>query len=589
MLYYPVTEGRCVKQKDEFKQNSRQKSILIEGRGVDFGMKLFRFIIPKYPYFNVYTRVKMPPRGAVSVATAVAQTGRYRVEIIDENNFTGGTDHNVIQRESPADFVGLYGGLTSTIPRVYELGSLYQSLGIPTLAGGNHINAMAKEALASGIDITVNGEGEFAVPEALDAMSNGGDISTVPGLTLMKDGRVFTTPLRLPIQDLDTVPIPDVSLIRDLKTRIQFIPLGRTRGCDFVCEFCAVSQHLGRTRSSSPAYVMEEIVKSVENGYKVFFVTDDNFAQDRDSTAELCEMIAEYKRKTREKLYFVVQVRADVARDEKLLTLMRAAGIEGLCIGYESPIEEDLKNMKKGLNIKMLDEYTQTLKRHGFFIHGMFILGYPTFKDSRRKMTMSLRERADRFWEFIDRNKIDTVQIVKPVPLPGTILAKKLREENRLFPLELVDYAKYDGSWLCFEPDPGIDPKEFMDETERILRRFYSFGSLSKILYQIPLYPMELTCRVLNRMLPSLANPAERNNVRNLSAIIQKSFADGKRESDRKFRNAKLRMGGRIILAKWKKDCHKERFAETIDKARAFIKKHAPEMAKSPATVKYAE
>jgi len=62
-----------VKQKDEFKQNSRQKSILIEGRGVDFGMKLFRFIIPKYPYFNVYTRVKMPPRGAVSVATAVAQ------------------------------------------------------------------------------------------------------------------------------------------------------------------------------------------------------------------------------------------------------------------------------------------------------------------------------------------------------------------------------------------------------------------------------------------------------------------------------------------------------------------------------------
>ena len=97
-----------MKQKDEFKQNSRQKSILIEGRGVDFGMKLFRFIIPKYPYFNVYTRVKMPPRGAVSVATAVAQTGRYRVEIIDENNFTGGTDHGVIQRESPADFVGLY-------------------------------------------------------------------------------------------------------------------------------------------------------------------------------------------------------------------------------------------------------------------------------------------------------------------------------------------------------------------------------------------------------------------------------------------------------------------------------------------------
>ncbi len=548
-------------------------------------MKHFRFVIPKYAYFNIYSRIKMPPRGAVSVATAVAETGRYTVEIIDENNFTGSLDHKDIQKETPADFVGIYGGLTSTAPRVYEVASYYQSVGIPTMAGGNHINAMAEEALSSGVDIAVNGEGEFVVPEVLDALSNGGDVSTVPGLTIVKDGNPFKTPFRPPIQDLDTVPIPDMSLIRDLQVPIQFVPLGRTRGCDFVCEFCAVSQHLGKTRSSSPAYVMEEIVKAVENGNKVFFVTDDNFTQDRDSTAELCEMIAEYKRKIREKIYFVVQVRIDVARDERLLKLMREAGIEGLCIGYESPIEEDLKNMKKGLNLKKLDEYTQTLKNYGFFIHGMFILGYPTFKDSRSKMTMSIKERANRFWEFINKNQIDTVQIVKPVPLPGTILANKLKEENRLYPLELVDYSKYDGNWLCFEPDEGIDPKEFMDETERILRRFYSFGSLSKLLYQVPLYPMELTCRVLNKMLPRLANPAERANVRNLSTLIQKSFADGRREADRKFRNAKLRLGGRVVLEKWRKDFKKEGFAQTIDKARAFIRRHAAEMAESHAVM----
>ncbi|MFQ5956913.1 MAG: B12-binding domain-containing radical SAM protein, partial [Candidatus Brocadiales bacterium] len=376
--------------------------------------------------------------------------------------------------------------------------------------------------------------------------------------------------------------------IRDLQTPMQFVPLGRTRGCNFVCEFCAVNQHLGRTRSSSPGYVMEEIIKAVEKGDRVFFVTDDNFAEDRDRTAELCEYIAEYKRKKREKLYFVVQVRADVARDERLLKLMRAADVEGLCIGYESPIEEDLKNMKKGLNIQKLNEYTQTLKRYGFFIHGMFILGYPTFKDSRSKMKMSIRERADRFWEFINRNKIDTVQIVKPVPLPGTILARKLQEENRLFPLRLVDYTKYDGNWLCFEPDAGIDPKEFMYETERLLRRFYSVGSLSKLLYQTPLYPMELTCRVISRLLPILTNPTERHDVRSLNAFIQKSFGECKREADRKFRNAKLRVGGRIMLEKWKRDFQKEKFYNTIDKARVFIKQ-AAKIAGSSAMVKCAE
>ncbi len=548
-------------------------------------MKHFRFIIPKYPYFNIYSRIKMPPRGAVSVATAVAETGRYTVEIIDENNFTGSLDHRDTQREKPADYVGIYGGLTSTALRVYEVASYYRSIGIPTMAGGNHINAMREEALSGGVDVVVNGEGEFAVPEVLDALSNGGDVDTIPGLTIMKDGQPFGTPFRPPISDLDTVPIPDMSLIRDLQVPIQFVPLGRTRGCDFVCEFCAVSQHLGKTRSSSPAYVMKEIERSIENGRKIFFVTDDNFAQDRDSTAELCEMIAEYTRKAREKIYFVVQVRVDIARDEKLLKLMRAADIEGLCIGYESPIDEDLKNMKKGLNLKKLDEYTQTLKRYGFFIHGMFILGYPTFKDSRNKLTMTIRERANRFLEFINRNKIDTVQIVKPVPLPGTILAKKLKEENRLFPLELVDYTKYDGNWLCFEPDEGIDPKEFMEETERILMKFYSFGSLSRLLYQVPLYPMELTCRVLNKMLPQLTNPSKRANIRNLSTFIQKSFTDARRESHRKFRNAKMRFGGRVVLEKWKRDFKKERFLETIDKARAFIKKHAAKMAKSPAVM----
>ncbi|HHT9117068.1 MAG TPA: hypothetical protein ACFYD1_00415, partial [Candidatus Hypogeohydataceae bacterium YC38] len=102
--------------------------------------KLFRFIIPKYPYYNIYSRIKMPPRGAVSVATAVAHKGDFQVEIIDENNFSGVLDHRIIQGQRPADFVGLYGGLTSTIPRLYQVASYYQGLGVPTAAGGNHIN-----------------------------------------------------------------------------------------------------------------------------------------------------------------------------------------------------------------------------------------------------------------------------------------------------------------------------------------------------------------------------------------------------------------------------------------------------------------
>jgi radical SAM superfamily enzyme YgiQ (UPF0313 family) len=530
-------------------------------------MKLFRLVIPRFPYFNVYSRVKMPPRGAVGVATTVTSVEGFRVEIIDENNFKGPLNHELIQKERPADVVGLYGGLTSTTPRVYEVASLYQGLGIPTVAGGNHMNACVEEALSSGIDVVVMGEGEHTLPDVVRAISSKKELSAVSGVAFRHGGQTMYTQRRLPIQDLDRLPYPDFSLIRNLETRIVFIPLGRTRGCNFVCEFCAVGQHLGHTRSSSPGYVMEEIVRSVENGYKDFFVTDDNFAQDREGTVELCRMIAEYKRKTGKRLYFSVQVRADVARDVELLGLMRGADVETLCIGYESPIEEDLKNMKKGLNLKTLDEYTQTLKRHGFYIHGMFILGYPTFKDSRCRLDMPLSERVERFWQFISRNDIDTVQVVKPVPLPGTVLEKKLKGENRLYPISLVGYNKYDGNWLCFEPDSGITPQDFMSQTEGLLKRFYNLWMFPKLLYQVPLYPLEVGVRFLRGLFAGRRG--------GLGGFIRKTFAHARRQAGRKFRNLRLRLGGRIILEKWKRDFAEEDFFGTLEKARAELKRTA--------------
>ena len=59
----------------------------------------------------------MPPLGPVSVATCVRDYTDFDVEVIDENNYKGELDHSAIQAERPAEFVGFYGGLTSTVPR----------------------------------------------------------------------------------------------------------------------------------------------------------------------------------------------------------------------------------------------------------------------------------------------------------------------------------------------------------------------------------------------------------------------------------------------------------------------------------------
>src|SRR4030042_5984635 len=141
-----------------------------------------RIIIPAYPAFNIYSQVanRTTALGPVCVASAVNEMERWDVEVIDENNLrlygpggdSGGADHEFLQGLRPADVVGLYGGLTSTIPRLYEIARFYKDKGVITIAGGQHfIEDNIAEALNSGIDYVVIGEGEETTKELLQAFA----------------------------------------------------------------------------------------------------------------------------------------------------------------------------------------------------------------------------------------------------------------------------------------------------------------------------------------------------------------------------------------------------------------------------------
>jgi len=130
--------------------------------------KILRIVIPAYPAFNIYSRVAAVTSalGPVSVATAVNDIPGWDAEVIDENNYrrgpkdeAGRPDHGALQRIRPADVIGLYGGLTSTIPRLFEIAEFYKGLGVPTIAGGQHfVEDTVVEALGRGVDIIVLGE-----------------------------------------------------------------------------------------------------------------------------------------------------------------------------------------------------------------------------------------------------------------------------------------------------------------------------------------------------------------------------------------------------------------------------------------------
>lgn len=453
-----------------------------------------RIIVPAFPAFNIYSRiaVRTTALGPVRVATAVNEMPGWDAEVIDENNLgrygprtdSGGADHDLIQRERPADVVGFYGGLTSTVPRLYELAKRYKQMGITTIAGGQHFaGPNMGEALSNGIDCVVLGEGEETIRELLEAIEQRRDMSAIKGIAYLRDGQVVCTPGREPLTDFDRFPFPDFSLVR--YARIRVYPVERIRGCPMQCEFCTVKS---KPRPASADRLLDNIRYLAEtHDARKFFVVDDLFGQQRDDTIQFCRRLKEYQEQIGRQLTLTVQIRLDKANDPEMLAAMRQAGVRHVAIGFESPIDEELKAMNKHINAEKMLALVKVFRKTGFWVHGMFIFGYPASEGTQ--FTMPIAERVKRFRRFIRKSRIDSVQVLLPVPLPGTELRRRLEERGRVYPLEDVGWQYYDGNFPLFEPDAPVTAEELQHAGKKIMSRVYRFRYAILVVTSILSFP----------------------------------------------------------------------------------------------------
>ena len=507
-----------------------------------------RIVAPAFPAFNVYSRVARHTTalGPLCVATAAARVPGWDVEVIDENNYRkfgprdkrGQPDHSALQLIRRADAVGLYGGLSSTIPRLYELARFYKEQGATTIVGGQHfVGDNIGDALDRGADYVVIGEGEDAIRELLAAMRDGNDPSEIPGIAYRKDGRVVRTPERPPITDLDAQPLPDFDLLRYAKVRI--FPINWIRGCGMNCEFCTVK---GRPRPVSVERIVEQVAALVETrNAREFFIVDDLFGQRREETLRLCRLLADYQSAIGIRLDITVQIRLDRAKDPELLKAMRKAGVNTVCIGFESPIADELEAMNKRIVPEEMLAMTRRYHKAGFLVHGMFIFGYPLPEGAR--LDLSVRERVRHFRRFIRKARLDTIQVLLPVPLPGTALTERLAARDRIFPKEIIGWEYYDGNFPLFRPDPPATAEEMHKAIRRIMGRFYRFRHMFVVGLNVLVFP----------------------------AMILSTFniRFGWRRWYRRWRNALVRFGGWIVVQRWTAALKEGDFSERLAQAKA--------------------
>ncbi len=466
-------------------------------------------IVPHYPPLNIYTNAYLTSNGLLSVLSPLKSNKRINnIYVLDENNYNGPTssgmpNHASLNRERPAKIAMFYGGLTNAATRLYSLVKEYKKMGAVTIAGGPHVDTLPIESLKSGIDIVVHGEGEATVEEIINNIIEDGRVvldsnklSNIPGISYLdEEGVPHFTGRREPVPDIDRFEPPDFDLLklREKEPSAHLVSWGK--GCNFRCEFCVVRDLYGKHRAHSIDYVMEQMKRQEKfDKYPVRFFTDDNFAMNPKAAIELCRrMEAELGNGKNKSRYgrilsefngnvgSMVQVRTEAAENDELLDALLAANIRSLAIGYESPIDEELKEMNKKVTYRQELDRSRKLVDRGFFIHGMFIFGYPICGESKQKSSLTLEERADKYRKFFKESGISTVQVLNTIPLPGTDLRRNLEKEGRILPG--IGWERLDGQFLCHDPTPeGIDPIELQEMALKLMTEVYIGSPLNRIL-----------------------------------------------------------------------------------------------------------
>jgi anaerobic magnesium-protoporphyrin IX monomethyl ester cyclase len=326
--------------------------------------------------------------------------------------------------------------------------------------GGSHVTFMADEALTHG-NYCIRGEAEESFPRLVAAMEECGGFDSVQGLSYWDGEEMRHNPDATRLRDLDSLPIPDLSLIHGHE-QIKMTPVMASRGCPFDCSFCSVTKMFGRAcRFRSVESVIDEL--KLRQPDKVFFY-DDNFAANKTRAKELLEAVLSEGLKFK----WTAQVRADVSRDKELLKLMRKTDCYITYIGFESVNPATLQEFNKRQDVEEMVESIRRLHEYGIMIHGMFVIG------AEHDTQESIRRTAD----FALRHKIDTAQFMLLTPLPGTPYFQEMEAADRLL---TRDWSLYDGAHVVYQPN-NLSPYELQREMIIASKRFYRLTECVKMI-----------------------------------------------------------------------------------------------------------
>ena len=222
------------------------------------------------------------------------------------------------------------------------------------------------------------------------------------------------------IGDIAAPPFLPVDFVRRTIGNVTSFDAGR--GCPFQCSFCTIINVQGRkSRYRSPNSVEQIIRLNYEQGVNRFFITDDNFARNKDWEA-IYDRLIKLREEDGLDIRFCIQVDTLCHRIPNFIDKSRRAGVTRVFIGLENINPANLIAAKKRQN--KITEYRKMLlewKRVGIMTYAGYILGFAN--DTPELIRHDL--------EIIKKElPLDMLEFFILTPLPGSEDHKVLSEKG---------------------------------------------------------------------------------------------------------------------------------------------------------------
>ena len=329
--------------------------------------------------------------------------------------------------------VGLIGVQSNQFPRALDLGRQFRAHGLTVVMGGFHVSGCIamlpelppdlKEALDLGINLFA-GEAEGRMAEVLRDVAAG---TIKPIYRYLND---------LPEMAAAVYPI----LPRAVVTRVagHYSSFDAGRGCPFQCSFCTIINVQGRkSRYRTPDDVEAIVRANAAQGITRFFVTDDNYARNR-NWEPILDRLIELREREGFNIRLLLQVDTLCHRIPGFIEKAARAGCTAVFIGLENINPESLMGTKKRQN--KIWEYRDMLlawRAQKVMTYAGYILGFPT--DTPESIARDI--------EIIKKElPVDILEFFYLTPLPGSEDHKNLF--LRGVPMD-PDMNKYDLEHAC--------------------------------------------------------------------------------------------------------------------------------------------